>query len=182
MARGRERFVREAVPIDLRLLGTLESAVVRWASSASTVDGTRAVIGWFVLAMSYASARLDDMVHVLPAAISIDGDVVVLRAWQTKVHRKRHKLVDLSFPVVGLVDESWVQRGLGALRALAPPYYWEGDFAIPWFGLDSVDWTRPSTSATFLKVIRALFTAAVGDDMSFDTHIASLTCHSCRSP
>ena len=73
--------LKEAVPLDMDLLRSLEHLIVDWSQAGLPC---RAVRAWQILCMTWGSMRFDDALHVKPASVQDEGPALRCIAWKPR--------------------------------------------------------------------------------------------------
>ena len=158
---------------------------VYWSSIASDVF---CIFAWQILCMVFSSMRFDDALHVAPSSIVWRDSVLILKAWQTKVERKR-KMTTYAVGNASFTEFSWLEAGFTK--------YWNflGEMGqLPDFWLCTVDLSQdvlsptcPAEPAYWLTLMKSVckeamsLFAAASTMTALRTNVATLTLHSCRA-
>ena len=152
--RTETRALWESVPVPFELIKLLEQVV-----ADSTECKTDAILGWFVLIAVCASVRFDDLLHVAPSSVVLREKGLELRAWQTKVERKRRGTYVVCR--ASLSGEDWPVAGHLVWTKAVPAEYMASDFSLCEMGTTGFYWKRPITHSGFVDVMRRLFSKGV---------------------
>ena len=108
------------------LVGSLELATAAWREAGCH---ELAIVGWWVLLLTYGSMRYDDALHVSVPSLALEGDVLRLRSWQTKVDRSR---LGTEYHVLGagVASSSWLRAGWESFKETAPLAARKQDFIL----------------------------------------------------
>ena len=141
--------LKEAVPLDVRFITSLEHCVTQWAQDGRLC---RAIRAWQALCMTWGSMRFDDALHVRPDTVHDCGAALRCVAWQTKTERKgrgtRFAVCKASFS-----SGDWVAAGLAAYRQTIPKIAEKSDFWLVEGSVDALDFQTPLSRTGFADIL-----------------------------
>ena len=118
--RGKE--LREAVPVDFRLVVALELLMQKQLDKNVQPAG---IFLWWTLILIYASLRFDDGRHVDPTSLTLSSEALLGLVWQTKVERRRRG-TRFAVPLCSMSGTDWLELGWKAFQ----PFCTERDYFI----------------------------------------------------
>ena len=144
--------LREAVPLDVHFLKSLEHCIIGWAQDS---EHCRVVRAWQTLCMTWGSMRFDDALHVRPDSVRVDGAALRCTAWKTKTERKgrgtKFAVCKASFS-----DFDWVAAGLESYRKVVPEWAAKSDFWLVSGSVDMLDFQAPLSRQSFADILGEL--------------------------